>query len=103
MVRGVIPRQPAKSGGHEGTRSLSSGAQSRGSSREKAFRGAHSSSLGRQVAQAPTHATPKPSKAAKGYDPLAPRRIQEIMKRLDQLYLDVPCALTQKNAWDYMV
>jgi len=103
MVRGVIPRQPAKSGGHEGTRSLSRGAQSRGSSREKAFRGAPSSRLGRTVASAPTHATPKPSKAAKGYDPLAPRRIQEILKRLDQLYPDVTCALTHKNAWELLV
>ena len=41
--------------------------------------------------------------APKNYDPVAPARIQEILKRLDKLYPDVTCALTHKNAWELLV
>ena len=42
----------------------------------------------------------RPSKA---YDPTSPARIAEILKRLDQLYPDVTCALTHQNAWELLV
>jgi endonuclease-3 len=51
----------------------------------------------------PARAKSKAGKAAKGYNPLAPERIQEILKRLDQLYPDVTCALTHKTAWELLV
>jgi endonuclease-3 len=44
----------------------------------------------------------KPAKN-KRYDPLAPERIAEILKRLDQLYPDVNCALTHTSAWELLV
>jgi endonuclease-3 len=34
---------------------------------------------------------------------LAPERIAEILKRLDQLYPDATCALTHKSAWELLV
>jgi len=37
------------------------------------------------------------------YNPLAPDRIAEILKRLDQLYPTVTCALTHSNAWELLV
>ncbi len=43
-----------------------------------------------------------PSKRS-AYDPLAPGRIQEILKRLDELYPDATCALTHKSAWELLV
>jgi endonuclease-3 len=45
------------------------------------------------------------SKAAKTktYNPVAPSRIAEILKRLDQLYPDVTCALTHTSAWELLV
>src|ERR1700730_18360490 len=45
------------------------------------------------------------SKAArtKAYNPVAPERIAEILKRLDQLYPDVTCALTHRSAWELLV
>jgi endonuclease III len=43
------------------------------------------------------------SKKAPTYDPLAPERISEILKRLDQLYPDATCALTHKTAWELLV
>jgi endonuclease-3 len=46
---------------------------------------------------------PPATKSAKGYNPLAPGRVAEILQRLDQLYPDVTCALTHKNAWELLV
>ena len=45
------------------------------------------------------------SKAAKtkAYNPVAPERIAEILKRLDQLYPDVTCALTHTSGWELLV
>lgn len=96
MVRGVIPRQPAKAGRQEGRRSVPRGSQSRGSSREmsrkptrfKPVRG--SSQAGKRAKRAP-------------YNPVASQRIQEILNRLDQLYPDVTCALTHQTAWELLV
>jgi endonuclease III len=102
MVRGVVPRQPAKSGRHEGARSLPRGAQSRGRSREKTFP-AMSLSRPARVKPGLPGGRPTPAKPGKGYNPLAAERIQEILKRLDQLYPDVTCALTHSNAWELLV
>ena len=41
--------------------------------------------------------------SAKGYNPLAPERIRELMLRLDKLYPDVTCALHHRNAWELLV
>jgi endonuclease III len=43
------------------------------------------------------------TRANKGYNPLAPERISEILKRLDQTYPDVTCALTHSRAWELLV
>lgn len=118
MPRGVTPRQPARTGRQEGTRSqprttrgqlvqakdarVGTGgpvslprAKPRGSSRGKASPTA---------APNPNPAGRKPSTPkAKVYNPLAPDRIAEILKSLDQLYPDVTCALTHTNAWELLV
>jgi endonuclease-3 len=45
-----------------------------------------------------------PAKAAKGgYHPVAPERVREILKRLDQRYPGVTCALHHKSAWELLV
>jgi endonuclease III len=43
------------------------------------------------------------TRASKSYNPLAPERIAEILKRLDQTYPDVTCALTHSSAWELLV
>src|SRR5205823_12477750 len=43
----------------------------------------------------------KYSKQSK-YNALAPDRVTEILKRLDQLYPDVSCALEHRNAWELL-
>lgn len=93
MPRGIVPRQPSKAGRHEGTRKARQGF-TRGASREA-------------TPQRKTGAWPKTNaaaaKPAKGYNPVAPERIQEILRRLEHTYPGVTSALHHKNAWELLV
>jgi endonuclease-3 len=87
MPRGVAPRQPAKTGRHEGvkgTRPLKTSVKKPAAPPRAA----------RARSVVPTRSK---------YNPLAPERISEILRRLDQLYPDVTCALTHKSAWELLV
>ena len=95
MVRGVVPRQPAKTGRHEGARTVSREQQARGSSRQLK----HASDF--RPSKGPRQKSKVFSK--KPYNPLAPERIQQILKRFDQQYPDVTCALQHKSAWELLV
>jgi endonuclease III len=86
MPRGVVPRRPAKSGRHEGARVARLVKTPR--------KAATSSPAVRSGSSVPTQSK---------YNPLAPERVSEILKRLDQLYPDVTCALTHKSAWELLV
>ncbi len=107
MPRGIVPRQPAKTGrqdraadGRAGTyQSPVKTLSRRGRSAELL------SKTGRARTPVPpprTSAVPhrdKRQKAGAGsYDPLAPERIAEILKRLDQQYPNATCALSHTNA-----
>jgi endonuclease III len=86
MPRGITPRRPAKTGRHEGAR----------------LKAVQARNLNPKAAPAPA----KPRAAAskiKGYNPVAPVRVAEILQRLDQLYPEVTCALTHKDAWELLV
>jgi endonuclease III len=97
MVRGVVPRQPTKTGRQEGSRELQRVTQSRGASRQPSAPAAQVKALSsRDVGK-------KPGSAPKGYNPIASERIQEILKRLDGLYPAATCALTHRTAWELLV
>jgi hypothetical protein len=89
MARGVTPRQPARTGRQEGTRKSPSGKKpvalraprTGGDPRLHTVRGA--------AAPAKAH--------GKAYNPTAPDRVHEILKRLNSLYPDVTCALHHKT------
>jgi len=91
MVRGLVARQPAKTGRHEGVR------VSRSSKKTVAAGPGQRPGAARAKGKAPQ------DRSLKGYDPLAPARVAEILKRLDQLYPEVTCALTHKSAWELLV
>jgi endonuclease III len=98
MVRGVIPRQPAKTGRHEGSRALPGTSRGKGNSRQTK---SHASVLPRaKAARGKASAKKAP---AKSYNPLAPERIAEILKLLNSTYPDVTCALTHRSAWELLV
>jgi endonuclease-3 len=93
MVRGVVPRQPAKTGRQSGTK------VSRSNKTSQKTAGLRPERPGQRSG------TTKSKKSAPGakYNPLAPDRIAEILKRLDQLYPEATCALTHKSAWELLV
>ena len=105
MPRGVMPRRPARTGRQDRVRL---GAHASGSKNARAGTDALTRpSQGKASAAAPKvrqKAAAKFSAAkVKGYDPVAPERVAEILKRLDQLYPDVTCALTHTTAWELLV
>jgi endonuclease-3 len=98
MARGVTPRRPAKTGRQEGARV---GVEATSKLQKGGYRAPQ-----RLKTSAQTPA-PKISRlgrgSAKGYDPVAPERMTEILSRLDQLYPDVTCALTHRDPWELLV
>jgi endonuclease III len=95
MPRGVVPRQPARTGRQDKVRAVrGSGAlQSKGKPPAKPQRHATSAPKARSAA------APK----LKGYNPIAPERVADILKRLNDLYPEVTCALTHHSAWELLV
>jgi endonuclease-3 len=90
MPRGSIPRKPSKAGRHDKAKTSRVAAKPLKITAPKA---------------PPTTAKKSASKppAAKPYNPLAHARVAEILKRLDQRYPDVKCALNHNSAWELLV
>jgi endonuclease-3 len=88
MARGVTPRRPGKSGRQDGARKSPAKvkvvAKGRG---------------GRNGASVTKRAVVR----IRGYDPVAPARVSEILARLDQAYPGVTCALHHNSAWELVV
>ncbi len=117
MPRGSTVRQPAKTGRHEGVRKLGKTQKVQEKKHIAALR-AGRVGMGRVLADSAVAAgagaankqlsgrksiAGKSARSAKGYNPIAPERVAEILKRLNELYPDVTCALTHKNAWELLV
>jgi len=87
MPRGTIPRQPSKAGRHD---------------KAKTSRAAT-----KPLKITPANMTPKPASsktsASKAYNPIAPARVAEILKRLGERYPGVKCALHHNSAWELLV
>ena len=97
MPRGVVPRQPAKSGRHDTVRATRPLPRSQATNVLVL-----PSSLPRT--KKPGSVPGKKSGAdSKRYNPLLPERIAEILRRLDQLYPNVTCALTHRSPWELLV
>src|ERR1700678_3973510 len=113
MPRGRTPRQPARNGRQDRV-APALPSNSERAARAKAAKGQKNAAHGASRGSSATalQAGPKgrkkrdgPAKPTRGqqYNPLAPDRIAEILKRLDQLYPDVTCALTHTSAWELLV
>jgi len=113
MPRGVVPRQPARTGRQDKVRAAKSSLPPKALSgqaaerRKTAARPERSrTGASRGLANQNTEPARKGRKqpgAKSSYDPLAPKRIAEILKRLDQTYPEVTCALTHASAWELLV
>jgi endonuclease III len=103
MPRGITPRQPARSGRQDRVALLQAKGAPKKLPGSKTFRG---SSASRVATAGPGRLVPRPAEKRQkkpAYNPIAPDRVAEILKRLDQLYPDVTCALTHKSAWELLV
>ena len=94
MPRGITPRQPARTGRHEGIR--------KAAPREKpgVLRAPRT---GKSARPHTDSAATKKSASKKTYNPTAPERVQEILQRLNNLYPDATCALHHHSAWELLV
>jgi endonuclease-3 len=93
MPRGITPRQPSRAGRQDRVpRGIAPGTKSKPS--RKLLKKSSRSSADGGV---------RGTRASKGYNPLAPERVQEILKRLDQTYPDVTCALTHSSVWELLI
>src|SRR3954447_20181324 len=98
MSRGVIPPRSGKTGRQQARNSTRASVISKGTkpgfARKRLIPGAEepAANLGKRERAAPRR-----------YNPLAPERVSDILKRLDQTYPDVKCALTHRNAWELLV
>lgn len=105
MPRGVTPRRPARSGRQEGSKLQARSAPAPKPAEKIARRGRTSGGAVRKSVKSPAvrsnsaGVVPIP----KNYNPTSPERVSEILKRLDQLYPDVTCALTHKDPWQLLV
>ncbi len=101
MVRGKVPRQPSKFGRQAGVKTPRGGAQPARSAGKSAPAGRVKPPSRKSAKPAPKPA-PKAAPAA-GYDPLAPERIKEILRRLEAAYPGAKCALHHQSAWELLV
>ncbi len=109
MARGVTPRQPARTGRQDKVSRSAARAKPLAAKSGQRFRDANSShpalSAAPHKAKKTDKASEKKATAGKppGYNPVAPERVAEILKRLDALYPDVTCALIHSSAWELLV
>jgi endonuclease III len=105
MPRGITPRQPSRSGHQDKVSKttlrpkarIAKGFPPRKTAAKATAPIAGQNSTAKKAARKLTAGAPK------GYNPLAPERIHEILKRLDQRYPAATCALHHKSAWELMV
>jgi len=109
MPRGVVPRQPARTGRQDKVRAetLAGGKNARVGTGAFARPGRGTVSAAakkeRKSAAGKSAAASASTPKLKGYNPIAPERVAEILQRLDQLYPNVTCALTHSSAWELVV
>lgn len=104
MPRGNMPRQPSRSGRHEGRRPPAPLLAK--SSKSKSARRAGSAGVlaGSRRGVSPPRTPAAPSKESRSrYNPLDADRVRAIIAGLDEMYPNVTCALTHRSAWELLV
>lgn len=110
MARGVTPRQPARTGRQDKVRQNNGRQDKILQNKARALPAAAVKPIGGAKRGTPKNAAGRGTQPAKGkskssggYNPVAPERVAEILKRLDDLYPDVKCALKHGSAWELLV
>jgi endonuclease-3 len=104
MPRGIMPRRPSRSGRQDKVVSAPMRAKTRVA---KVAPAAKKTTKPAKAAAKPGKPSSTPARKAagssKGYNPLAPERINEILRRLDERYPNATCALHHNSAWELLV
>jgi endonuclease-3 len=105
MPRGLTPRQPSRSGRQDKVSSKPLRTKVKANRvvpvRKRVAKVA--APIAARIA-APKKPAPKTRAiTVKRYNPLAPERVNEILRRLDQRYPDATCALQHNSAWELLV
>ncbi len=108
MPRGTMPRRPSRTGRQDKVASAPMRAKARTakpapSLTKRASKPAKPSGASAGKTAAAAKSSRKPSGASKGYNPLAPERVSEILQRLDDRYPAATCALHHNSAWELLV
>ena len=108
MPRGVVLRQPARTGRQDKVRAgtsvgVGTGTRVGTGTPARPGRAKASAAAPKWTEKAKEKNAPASRTKTKDYDPVAPERVAEILNRLNQLYPDVTCALTHASAWELLV
>ncbi|MGO9564390.1 MAG: endonuclease III [Candidatus Korobacteraceae bacterium] len=94
MPRGIMPRRPSRSGRQDKVASVPTRAKTRVAKAAPVPKKA--------PLKPPTNPSRKTATSSKRYNPLAPERVNEILKRLDDRYSEATCALHHNSAWELL-
>jgi endonuclease III len=98
MARGVTPRRPARTGRQDRvSRPLA------GTATKVPGKGRNAQAARAKKRDGRKSESTKAAKKTSGYNPTDPARVAEILRRLNELYPDVTCALTHSSAWELLV
>ncbi len=95
MPRGLMPRRPSRSGRQDKVAS--------GFARAKARITKPTPVQNKPKLVKPSTKSARKADASKRYNPLAPERTAEILRRLDERYPTATCALHHNSAWELLV
>lgn len=95
MPRGLMPRRPSRSGRQDKVASTIA--------RAKARIAKPTPVRSKPKSMKPATKSARQADASKRYNPLAPERVAEILKRLDARYPTATCALHHNSAWELLV
>jgi len=109
MPRGHDTRRPSRTGRHEPAGRVPP--QKAAPAAGKTLPGKRTKSSQTKSSQQPASRSNPPARIAsgprpktrKGYDPVSPERVAEILRRLDATYPKATCALQHRNAWELLV
>ncbi len=104
MPRGITPRQPSRSGRHDKVAQAPQRAKGRMAKALPILKKTAKAAAPIAARKSPPKTPAKTAAATpKGYNPLAPERVNEILNRLDQRYPSATCALHHNSAWELLV
>jgi endonuclease III len=101
MPRGITPRRPSRSGRQDKVASRVKPPVRRAAPVLKKVVKKAAPIAGKIGAR--KSAAGEPGAAPEGYNPAAPERVNEILRRLDQRYPAATCALHHNSAWELLV